>query len=286
VKHNNIAGSQSFHNSGGQLLSPPGSEGDRDKISRTDIAVYDAIGKKGEALLPDYSYYVIYKDLYTVYGGEIDWSVFGRGIFSFSNELWASALMYRGKYNGDPASMSYEFDKSLLFYDSFAEWQEFDHPQYGKIDIGGFKKNSPSRLHPGFLLESDSHRNAAFVILHAYSTPHLTISNVTEKPINGGYREITAEITNHRIMPTHSTYDVQNKVERPDWISITGPQVIAGMIMQNVYLNQGVEQKVNPSKLTLSNIPGNSTVTVRWIVKGNQKYTITVDSAKGGLVSR
>jgi len=286
VKHNNIAGAQSFHNFGGLLLTPPGAEGDRDKISRSDRAVYDAIGKKGEELIPDYVYNILYRDLYTVYGGELDWTVFGRGIFTFSNELWSSALMYRGKYKGDPASMLYEFDQSLLFYDSFVEWKEFDHPQYGKIEIGGFKKNSQSRLHPGFLLEGDAHRNAAFVIYHAYQTPLLTISNVTEKTIDGGYKEITATITNHRIIPTHSGYDIQNKIERPDHVSISGPQVIAGMIMQNVYTNQSVEQKLNPAKLELSNIPGNSTVTVRWIVKGNQKYTITVDSAKGGLVSK
>ena len=286
MNHPNIAGAQSFHNSGGMLLSPPGAESDLNKISRSDRAVFDAIGRKGEEIIPNYNYYILYRDLYTVYGGEIDWTMFGRGIFTFSNELWTSALMYRGKYTGDPASMSYEFDKSLLFHDSFVEWEEFDHPQYGKIEIGGFKKNSSARLHPGFLLESDAHRNAAFVILHAYSTPHLTISNVSEKNIEGGYKEITADITNHRTIPTHSSYDMQHKIERPNWVSISGPQVIAGMIMQNVYNNQSVEQKVNPSKLTLSNIPGNSTVSVRWIVKGNQRYTITVDSAKGGLVRR
>ena len=285
-KHTNIAGSQSFHNNGGQLLTPPGAEGDRDKINRSDLTVYESIGRKGEEIIPDYSYYVLYRDLYTVYGGALDWNVFGRGIFSFSNELWASAMMYRGKYKGDPAAVQYEFTKTLLFDDPFVEWTEFNHPQYGKIEIGGFKKNSPARLHPGFLLEGDAHRNAVFVIYHAYHTPLLTISNVTEQAIEGGYKAITAEITNHRLMPTHSSYDVLNKIERPDWVSISGVQVISGIVMQNVYNNQGVEQKVNPSKLALSNIPGNSTVAVRWIVKGNQPYKITVDSAKGGVVSR
>ena len=286
MKHNNIAASQSFHNSGGMLLSPPGAASDVDKISRSDRAVFDAIGRKGEEIIPDYRYFILYRDLYTVYGGEIDWLYFGRGIFIFSNELWMSALMYRGKYAGDPATMMFEFDRTLLFYDSFVEWTEFDHPQFGKIEIGGFKKNSPSRLHPGFLIEADAHRNAAFVIYHAYHTPHLTISNVSEKAIGGGLREITATVTNHRIIPTHSSFDIQNRIERPNWISINGVQVVAGMVMQNEYANQSVEQKINPSKLSVNNIPGNSSVTVRWIVRGNQKYTITVDSAKGGLVSR
>jgi len=285
-KHTNIAAAQSFHNFGGMLLTPPGAEADRDKISRSDRAVYDDIGRKGEELVPDYRYMILYRDLYTVYGGEIDWLYFGRGIFTFSNELWATALMYRGKYAGDPASIQFEFDKSLLFHDAFVAWEEFDHPHYGKIEIGGFKKNSPSRLHPGFLIEADAHRNAAFVIYHAYHTPHLTISDVTEKTIAGGYKEITATITNHRLIPTHSSFDIQNRIERPNWVSISGPQVIAGMVMQNVYTNQSVEQKVNPAKLAVNNFPGNNNVIVRWIVRGNQNYTITVDSAKGGVVRR
>ena len=285
MSHQNIAGAQSFHNAGGMLLAPPGSEGDQSKLSRSDYAVYEAIGKQGEQIIPDYRYMVIYRDLYTVYGGALDWPAFARGVYTFSNELWSTQMMFRGKYAGEPGLEQYEFDRYLLFGDAFLDWKEFDHPVYGKIEIGGTKKNSPSRMHPGFLLEGDAHRNAAFVILHAHSTPQLSIGNVTERSIAGGYREITAEISNSRLMPTHSSYNIQNRIDRPNWITLSGPQVIAGMVVQNVNTNQSVEQRVNPSRISVENIPGNSTVVVRWIVKGNQKHTITVDSPKGGVVS-
>jgi hypothetical protein len=124
-----------------------------------------------------------------------------------------------------------------------------------------------------------------FVLYHAYNTPQLSISGITEKALEGGYREITAEIINSRLIPTHSAWDIQNRIERPDWISISGPQVVVGMVMHDPFYNQGVEQSVNPQKLAVTNIPGNGKVIVRWIVKGNQKYTITVDSAKGGVVT-
>jgi hypothetical protein len=286
LKHTNIAGVQSFHNNGGMLLSPSGAEMDIDKVSRTDRAVYDAIGKKGEEIIPAYKYMVIYRDLYTVYGGSIDWAAFGRGIFTFSNELWSAEMMYRGAYQGDRAVMQFEFDKTMLLGDAYVPWTEFNHPVYGEIEIGGQKKNGTSRLHPGFLLEADAHRNAMFVIYHAYSTPLLNITSVVEKALEGGYREITAVISNSRIIPTHSSFDIQNRVERPDWVSISGPQVVVGMVMQDPFMNQGVEQKMNPQKMAIANIPGNGKVIVRWIVKGNQKYTITVDSAKGGVVTK
>ena len=46
------------------------------------------------------------------------------------------------------------------------------------------------------------------------------------------------------------------------------------------------EQKNNPQTIEVDNIPGLGQVTVRWIIQGNTKYIITVDSKKGGVVSR
>jgi hypothetical protein len=34
------------------------------------------------------------------------------------------------------------------------------------------------------------------------------------------------------------------------------------------------------------NIPGNGTVTVRWIIQNGEKYQVNVDSKKGGLASK
>jgi hypothetical protein len=47
-----------------------------------------------------------------------------------------------------------------------------------------------------------------------------------------------------------------------------------------------VEQPNNTSTIEIPNIPGLSQVTVRWIAQGTGKVTVTVDSRKGGLVSR
>nr|MBC7611313.1 hypothetical protein [Pseudopedobacter sp.] len=68
----------------------------------------------------------------------------------------------------------YKFDKDLLFKDAFVVWKPFKHPQYGDIEIGSFKKNY-GRVHPGFLLESDAHRNMVFTIYHVCQTPKLEI---------------------------------------------------------------------------------------------------------------
>ena len=286
MKHPNIAAGQSFHNAGGMILRGPGALEDLNTYNAADVEVYDAIGKKGEEIIPGYKYLVVYKDLYSVFGGELDWFYGARGIYTYSNELWTPYLMYNADATRDDNDYtSFKFDRYLLFKDAFVEWHEYDHPQYGKIEIGGFKKNF-SRMHPGFLLESDAHRNMAFTIYHAYHTPKLEIDTIMEKDLGDGLKEITAIIGNKRLMPTHSSQDLKYKIERPDYISLTGAKVIAGMTVDNRNPAAAVEQKNNPQTIEVDNIPGLGQVTVRWIIQGNTKYTIAVDSKKGGLISR
>jgi len=281
MAHPNIAGAQSFHNSGGMLLRGPGAEEDASSYNNDDVRIYDAIGKKGELLIPGYRYMIVHKDLYTAWGGELDWFNSGRGIFTFSNELFTSYL-YFNKQGGED---SYDFDKTLLFGDAIVPWKEFDHPQYGKIEIGGVKKNF-TRADPGFILESDAHRNMAFCLYHAYHMPKISIEEISEKNLGGGLIEVTAVITNMRMIPTHSSLDIKNKIERPDYVSLEGAKVIAGMIVEDRDLNMAIEQKVNPSVLEVKNIPGMGSVTVRWIISSGKNYSVKVDSKKGGVVSK
>lgn len=282
MKHPNIAAAQSYHNAGGMILRGPGDPTDLVTYNPQDVRVYDAIAKKGEELMPGYRYLVVYKDLYSAYGGELDWFYGGRGVYTYSNELWTPYLMF----NKDAQdNSSYQFDRYLLFKDAFVDWHEFDHPQYGKIEIGGFKKNF-GRAHPGFLLESDAHRNMSFSVYHCYHTPKLEVDTLIEKDLGDGLKQVTAVITNSRLMPTHSSQDLKYKIERPDYITLTGAKAVAGMIVDNADLNITTEQRTEPATIAVKNIPGLSTVTVRWIVQGSGKYTVTVDSRKGGVASK
>jgi hypothetical protein len=86
VAHPNILGAQSFHNYGGMILSPPGAP----ILGRTnpvDKRVLDYVGERGEKILPGYRYIIIHEDLYIVYGGTVDFTQSGLGIYTYSNEL-------------------------------------------------------------------------------------------------------------------------------------------------------------------------------------------------------
>ena len=282
LSHPNIAGAQSYHNSGGMILRGPGAEEDLSTYNRADIVIYDAIGKKGEEMMPGYRYMVVYKDLYSVFGGELDWFYGGRGIYTFTNEIFSSFAYYKTKERD--RNQMYTFEKDLLLGDAFTEWKAYDHPTYGEIEIGGFRKNI-GRATPGFMLEEELHRNMAFTFYHAHHMPRLSISDVKEKKLSGGLTEITAYINNDRLMPTHASQDLKYNISRPDYISIKGAKVISGMLVNNEDFGVTTEQKNNPEKIKVSNLKGNNVTKVRWIIKGNSWNTITVDSEKGGLAT-
>lgn len=288
LAHPNIAAAQSFHNNGGMILRGPGSKTDEGTYSRQDIQVYDFLGKLGEEQLPGYKYMVIWKDLYTVYGGEIEWFYGGRGVLSFTNELWSEFDYFRrAKDSTRDVSQEdiYRFDRLLLFNEGIVPWKKINHPQYGAIEIGGMKK-SWTRTAPSFMIEDMCHRNMAFTLFHLYYTPKVSVDSIIVKNLNGGLKEVTAVISNERVIPTHTFQDVKNKITRPDWISLEGGKVIAGGVLENRWLGIMKEQKRNPERLEIENIPGMGSVVVRWIVEGGSTYTVKVDSEKGGKAER
>jgi hypothetical protein len=281
MKHRNITGAQTFHNFGGMILRGPSiKEGGSEIYTDEDNEVINTIGKKGEEIIPGYKLLTIWKDLYPVYGGELDWWYAAMGCFVYSNELWNSYLMFYDSTNNN----TFEFDKLLLFEDAFIPWQKITHPVYGEIEIGGFGKNF-GRLHPGFMLETDAHRNAAFCIYNAYQCPKLEISGVQVKKLSGELKEVTATVENVRMIPTHSANNLKFKIDPPDYICLDGGTVIAGMIVTDKDNNVSKEQKKNPGRLEVMNIKGYQHVDVKWIVKGGSRFTVRTESVKGGWES-
>jgi hypothetical protein len=286
--HPNIAGAQSYHNTGGMILRGPGAKEDR--FEAADLAVYELIGKRGEQMLPGYKLLNVAVDLYEVYGGLIDWMHVMQGTFTYTNELFTPFNYFRrpsqegffGRQEDQRA-----FDRYLLLGDGFVKWHEVDHPQYGKVEVGGPKKNW-MRQPPSFLLEEECHRNMAFTLYHADQMPLVKVQSVESKPQGEGLAEVTAVVVNERVTPTHSAADLKNKITPPDIVSIEGKElkVITGMHADEQFFERPEVQKRDPAKIKVPNIAGMKPVYVRWIVAGAGPYTVRVKSVKGGLDNR
>jgi hypothetical protein len=282
--HPNIAGVVSYHNAGGMLLRGPGLKDA--SYGQTDVRLYDVLGKQGEKLLPGYRYLVIAQDLYEVYGGSTEWTYKQLGIVSLTTELWSPFNFFRqaehGGYFGGEETQQL-FNKYLLLEGGFVPWKEVEHPQYGKIEVGGLKKNW-LRQPPSFLLEEECHRNMAFTLYFADEMPLVKVSSITVKPLGQDVFEVTAAIENTRLIPTHTQVDLQHKITPPDTVTLTAKnaKVLAGLTSREPFFTSPEVQEHTPGVLKVKNIPGHDVVYTRWIVAGKGPYQVEVQSVKGG----
>jgi len=283
LAHPNIASGQTYHNSGGMILRGPGIS--QDSVRAADRRVYDEIGQRGEEILPGYRYIVIWKDLYTTWGNELDWFYGGRGILTFSNELWTSFNYFREEPESERWDRTdYRFDRYLLFGEAIVPWTPIDHPQYGPIEVGGTKKQY-TRAIPGFLLREEAHRNMAFTLYQAGQMPLVRVDSVDVKSLPGALTQVRALVSNRRLAPTRTAQDVEHGITPPDRISIEGGRVIAGYRVEDPLLDRAVEQRYRPESIEVESIPGMGTVVVKWVVRGSGPFEVRVESARGGVHS-
>jgi hypothetical protein len=290
IDHPNIAAAQTYHNAGGMILRGPGQESIR--FPSDDIAVYDQIGETGAKILPGYRYFVLWKDLYPVWGGEIDWFYLGRGAITFSNELWTSYNFFRdpeelnGNFTGDSSD---EFNKLLLLGEGFVDWKPIDHPTYGRIEIGGEKKNF-GRVPPGFLLAEECHRNMAFTLYHATQMPKPVIDEPRVTPLAGGLRKVRVTVANERVIPTRTAHDVNKKITPPDVAQLSGGAIAvlsAGIADGPLSAVVSPEPAHRPAgEVRVDTLPGMGRVTLEWIVRGSGTAEVRYRSQKGGTVTR
>ncbi|MCC7014191.1 MAG: peptidase M14 [Planctomycetes bacterium] len=287
LEHPNIAGVQSFHNAGGMILRGPGVEA-FGEYPREDVAVYDALGSEGEKMLPYYRYMVIWRDLYSVFGGFVTWTYEGLGIVSFTNELWNDAQSF-GDHPQSGRAADHEFDDRLLFGAGFVDWHKLEHPLYGEVEVGGFKKDV-GRVPPSFMVEEMVHRNALFAIRHAEAMPEVDFADVEVSDLGQGLFAVDARIENRRLIPTRTARAAQMKLGTPDRISIRGPhcEVVAGGLRSDRFRPEKLEfVERRPAELVLERgVPGRGEVRVRWLVRGSGSIEIEWRGEKARTVRR
>jgi len=300
--HPNIAGVQAFHNSGGMILRGPGVQL-HGEYPRADLSVYDEIGKKGERIIEGYRYIVIWSDLYTVWGGFVDFTHDMLGIYSFSNELWTSRADLDKDGNITQEEEEF-FDKYIDMDNTAISRHQIDHPQLGKVTIDRDTTKLSGRVPPTWLLEELCHRNMAFCLLHADEMPLPIIKDVSAEKIASGLYRLKVTLYNERLMPTLSAAAIENRVQRSDILSIDGKvKVFAAGQTQGTGMPAGmpsrfrrffrgrgaadsdvtfIDQKdLNNLKLT-NGISGRSEIEYHFLVEGKGNVTVKLDCAKGG----
>ena len=118
--------------------------------------------------------------------------------------------------------------------------------------------------------------------------PRLRISDIVVEPLGQDLFKVWVTIENQRLIPTRTAWDVEHHISPPDVASIRGEHIqaiSAGRITDRFFRKvDAVESR--PERVELDSIGGMEAARVQFIVKGTGDFTITIDSAKGGLLRK
>ena len=274
----NIASSQSYHNSGGMILRGPGASYLESSYPGADRRVYDELGRLGEKMLPYYRYMVIYKDLYTVHGGFVNWMAEGLGIISFTNELWSTSKFFQRDVSSPDRELQWLWRDKIAFGQLFTDYTEYDHPRYGKVLIGGPNKWS-SRTTPTFMLEEECHRNFAFTMLQAGQMPKLSFGRQHVQQIGDGLWSVTIQMDNENLIPSRTQVQAKRGIGTNDILFADGRQ--GASIVASGTLSRWIDMAMSPSP---GQEPGRVQVPDGIPGRGHRIFRFIVSGPEGGLI--
>lgn len=173
----------------------------------------------------------------------------------------------RNNREGDKAWLDYSTDKRNG--EGFVEWTDFEHPQLGKVQIGGFtpyfRTNPPAEE-----LDALAGKQADFILDLLDKMPKVSLTAPTVTRLASGLYEIKAALVNDGFLPAGTRMAVRNRRARPFVVRLDAP-------VENVLSGQAV------SKIwSVAGSGGRNDF--RWIVRAadGSNLTITLFSDKYG----
>jgi len=228
TSHPNITGGIAFHTYTGVLLRPYSAKND-ESFPAEDLWTYQKIGKKGTDLTgyPSASVYHEFryhpKEIMT--GAFDDWMYDHMGVFAWTVELWSpqrQAGIKDYKYIDWMREHPIEDDYTMLRWSDqklrgkgYIDWYPFDHPQLGKVELGGWNQLYAFRNPPVEFLEKEIAPFADWLIWHLLISPKLELLEANATPLGKGAFRVRLVVHNTGWLPTSVTkIAAKNKLAR------------------------------------------------------------------------
>lgn len=208
------------------------------------------------------------------------------GIPSFSTQGWGLPAAESddeesedaGEGGGDSGGSGDDpgFDEKLIGamdaagIEAFVEWSPYEHPDFGSVEIGGFRPYVTTNP-PADQLPELGRKQGEFVVRLAGMLPRVNIVNTEVTAHGGGVFTVTAEVENSGYFPTSLQHGVVSRSVQPTTVRI---QVDPEAILTG-----------DAKSSTIQRLEGSgSRAEFSWVIRGNngQSVEIWVRSQKGG----
>ena len=301
--HPNINGAITCHTSGGVLLRSYSTKPD-DQMPPEDLWVFQRLGKRGTEIT-DYPNVSTFHDFryhpnHLTYGAFDDWCYDHLGIFAWTVELWdvlAHAGIKDRKFIEWYRDHPVEDDLKILQWtdencggEAFVPWRPFDHPQLGRVDIGGWDDLFVWSNPPAHLLEPEVAKVNGFVLAQASAAAHLEIRSLEATGLAGGYTKIEAILENSGYLPTYTSLRGQDrKAVKPITVDLELPEeaaLVQGKQQTEVGQLEGRSNKFIVGGLGAS--PTDNRTRLEWVVRARpgQHIGITARSDRAGTARK
>jgi murein tripeptide amidase MpaA len=286
AKRPNITGGVTFHTWSGVLLRPYSHQPD-DAFPAEDLWTYQKIGAKGTEITgyPNISVYHDFKYHPKEYISGVfdDWMYDHMGVFAWTVEIWSpqrQAGITDYKFIDWFREHPVEDDLKLLKWSDealggrgYVDWYEFEHPQLGRVELGGWDMLYAWRNPPPEFLEKEVALFPDWLVWHLLISPKLEICEATVEPLGDALYKVRLVVQNTGWLPTYITKKALEKklvrgvvaeIELPDGATLrTGkPREELGQLEGRAY---------KPSAVTFwSADPTDDRAKVEWVVHAPQ----------------
>ncbi len=301
--HTNISGVLTYHTVSGVILRPYGTQAD-EQMPTEDLDVYKLIGEKGTEITgyPSVSVYhgFRYHPKKIMHGAMDDYCYDHHGWFGFTTELWDMPTTagipprdfiswYRWHPEGDDLKLM-KWNDEVMEGAAFIDWQPFEHPQLGQVEIGGWHTKLYDQNAPLKYLPEMCERHSRFTLSNASLCPYLSISKLEVSRQSDEVFHILAVVENNGFLPTytskraleqHDVRPIAAELELPEGVSL-----VTGERRRELGQLEGRSNKIwawfNYSS------PTDNRCKVEWVLKGprGSNVNLIVRSQRAGVVLR
>lgn len=294
VDRPNICGYIAYHTQSGVLLRPYGTQPD-EKLPTNDLRVYQVIGKKGTDLTsyPALSVYhgFRYDPKDNITGVADDWAYEHLGVIAWTTEFW-SPLRDAGievenyidwykdhPFDDDLKLMAWNDDK--LGGRGFVDWYEYDHPQFGRVELGGWHDAYCWRNPPPDRLAAEVAPHAEWALWHCLISPLLALRSITAEPVaeSADAWKIRLVVENTGWLPTNVTEKAkERKAVRPLEAEIMGPEGIEVVGERKLELDQLTGRALKASQISDGFDPTTDRAKAEWVVRAPAGTVVEVEA--------
>jgi murein tripeptide amidase MpaA len=281
-----------FHTFSRVLLRPYSTRAD-DTMDQNDLWVFKKMGERGTALtgyrcvstFHDFTY----NPKEVTYGAFDDWMYDHLGAFSFTVELWdlpTEAGIKDRKFTEWGRDHPHEQDAQILKWidehgesDSYLPWKQFDHPQLGKVEIGGWNTLYSWRNPPHAYAEAEVSRHLSWVLALSETLPRLAIHTQEVAPLGNDTYRLNLVVENIGFLPTYTSQQAQKRrCVRPVRVELDLPdnvKLLNGKRRSELGHLEGRSNKLGVTA-TYAGSPTDNRARVEWVISAPKGTAINV----------